>query len=78
MISHIVWAFTITFFIWFAALTFCFIILIKPKFIFRNHQVTHQQNIILIVSSLIFLFISSFLLGVTTFLMKVLNSIVIF
>ncbi len=78
MSSHVVFFFAISFLIWIGALTLSLVLLIRPKFIFKKGPPTPQQNLVIVTCCLVLLFMSSFILGVMTYLMKVLNSIILF
>ena len=78
MNSQIILGFIFAFFFWMFALALNLILLIRPKFIFRKSQPGPQTNLVVIAFSIIMLLMSSFILGVMTFLMRALNSIVIF
>ena len=78
MESSVVAVFAISFLAWMVFLGLNFVFLIKPQFIFKKTEPTPQMNVAVAVTCLIFLFVTSFILGVATFLMRTLNSIVIF
>lgn len=78
MSFHVVTGFTFAFLAWFASLVLNLVLLIRPKFIFRRGPPSPQENTIIVATCLLALLLSSFILGVLTFLMRTLNSIVIF
>ncbi len=78
MSFHVVTGFILAFLIWFGSLTLNLVLLIRPKFIYRKGPPTPQESTIVVATCLLALLLSSFILGVMTFLMRTLNSIVIF